>query len=106
MPVTARLSKAFYDRFGEDIVTELVDWFNLIDATYRNDLRELNELNFARFAAKLEQTMTKAEGAKLEARIDVGLAEVRTELQKGLKEQTRYMFLAWATLMVAILWKG
>ena len=25
MPVTARLSKAFYDRLGEDIVTELVE---------------------------------------------------------------------------------
>ena len=26
MPVTARLFKAFYDRFGEEIVTELVEW--------------------------------------------------------------------------------
>jgi hypothetical protein len=39
MPVTARLSKKFYDRFGEDIATELVDWFNKVDAIYRTDLR-------------------------------------------------------------------
>jgi len=29
------------------------EWFNAVDATYRTDLRELNELNFARFEAKL-----------------------------------------------------
>lgn len=55
MPVTARLSKAFYDRFGEEVVAELVEWLNMVDATYRSDLREFNELNFARFDAKLEQ---------------------------------------------------
>ena len=30
------------------------EWFNLVDATYRSDLRELNELNFQRFDAKLD----------------------------------------------------
>jgi hypothetical protein len=60
MPVTAKLSKAFYDRFGEQIVGELVDWFNQVDARYKSDLRELNELNFARFDAKLQQTGARA----------------------------------------------
>ena len=62
MPVTARLSKRFYDVFGEEIATELVDWGNdrrecfqrQVDDTYRADLRELNELNFGRFDAKLD----------------------------------------------------
>ena len=31
-----------------------MDWFNRVDATYRTELRELNELNFGRFDAKLE----------------------------------------------------
>ena len=57
MPVTARLSRKFYETFGDEIANELVEWFNQVDATYRNDLRELNELNFARFDAKLEQRM-------------------------------------------------
>ena len=55
MPVTAKL------RFGDDVANELVDWFNMIDATYRSDLRELNELNFARFDAKLEQRLAQLE---------------------------------------------
>jgi hypothetical protein len=52
MPVTAKLSKLFYDRLGEQVANELVDWFNQVDASYRSDLRELNELNFGRFRAE------------------------------------------------------
>ena len=61
MPVTARLSRKFYETFGEDLTNELVDWFNSVDATYRDDLRELNNLNFARFDAKLEQRLAELE---------------------------------------------
>ena len=39
VPVTAKLSKRFYDVLGEDIANELVDWFNAVDLTYRSDLR-------------------------------------------------------------------
>ena len=79
MPVTAKLSRKFSETFGEDVTNELVDWFNAVDATYRSDLRELNELNFARFDAKL----------------DAKLAELKTDL-------LRWMFLFWATTGVAL----
>jgi len=75
MPVTARLSKKFYDTFGDDITNELVDWFNKVDATYRTELRELNELNFGRFDAKLEQRE-----AQLDAKLDQRIAEVKGAL--------------------------
>ena len=86
MPVTAKLSKLFYDRLGEQVTNELVDWFNQVDATYRTDLRELNELNFARFDAKLEQR----------------LAELDAKLERRLAEQTRWLFAAWASLLIPI----
>ena len=60
MPVTAKLSLALYEKLGESVANELVDWFNLVDATYRADLRELNELNFARFDAKVEQRLARS----------------------------------------------
>jgi hypothetical protein len=44
MPATAKLSRRFYEQFGDEIANELVEWFNSVDATYRADLRELNEL--------------------------------------------------------------
>jgi len=59
MPVTARLSRKFYDTFGDEIANELVDWLNKVDAAYRSELRELNELNFARFDAKVEQRIAE-----------------------------------------------
>src|SRR5262245_6626944 len=74
VPVTAKLSKRFYDVLGEDIANELVEWFNVVDLAYRTDLRELTDLNFARFDAKLEQRL-----AELRAELRV---EFRTELQQ------------------------
>jgi hypothetical protein len=59
MPVTAKLSRKFYDQFGDEIANELVEWFNKVDETYRTELRELNELNYARFDAKLEQRIAE-----------------------------------------------
>lgn len=67
MPVTAKLSRRFYDTFGDEIATEFVEWFNQVDATYRADLKELNDLNFARFDAKVGQRFAESD-AKWEAR--------------------------------------
>jgi hypothetical protein len=107
MPVTAKLN-------------ELVEWFNQVDATYRTELRELNELNFTRFDAKLEQRVAELD-ARFERRIaeldtkwerritelnakwerrfaefDVGLAQLKAEL-------VRWMFLFWAGTTFTVL---
>ena len=124
MPVTAKLSRKFYDRFGEDIVNELVEWFNLVDATYRSDLHALNEANYARFDAKLEQRVAELRAeftkqiaelrvemnerfAKLEAKIDAQLGGMRETmvtkdvLEKRLREQTGLFFAAWGILLAS-----
>ena len=88
MPVTAKLSRRFYEKFGDDIANELVDWFNMVDATYRSELRELNELNYARFDAKLDQRIgelraeMQAGWATLAARLEQRMAELETNLTK------------------------
>jgi hypothetical protein len=82
VPVTAKLSLKFYEKLGDDVANELVDWFNSVDATYRSDLKELNELNFARFDAKLEQRVGEL-AAKLDAKIDRRVAELRAEMREG-----------------------
>jgi hypothetical protein len=81
VPVTARLSKRFYEVLGEDVANELVDWFNAVDLSYRADLRELNELNFARFDAKLEQRL-----AELRAELRQEIAELRLGLRQEIAE--------------------
>ncbi len=116
MPVTARLSKHFYDVLGEDVANELVDWFNAVDLTYRADLRELNELNFARFDAKLEQRLAelraelRQEIAQLRAELRADLreqivalrVEFRTDLQQVRTELLRWMFGFWVTTLIGI----
>ena len=78
MPVTAKLSRKFYEKLGDDVANELVEWFNSVDATYRSDLKELNELNFARFDAKVEQRW-----AQLDAKVEQRVAELRAEMRAG-----------------------
>ena len=112
MPVTARLSKLFYDRLGEAVTNELVDWFNQVDATYRSDLREMNDLNFAKFDAKLEQRLSEfrtdlmGEITKLRADTHVGIADLDVKLSAKIEASNREMmkfFLgAWVTQTVAL----
>lgn len=83
MPVTARLSRKFYETFGDEIATELVDWFNTVDATYRTELRELSDLQYARFEVKLEQFR-----AELRSEFRADMASLRAEL-------IRWMFVFW-----------
>ena len=82
MPVTAKLSRKFYEKLGDDVANELVEWFNAVDATYRSDLRGLNELNFARFDAKLEQRVGEL-GARFESKLEQRVAELRAEMRAG-----------------------
>ncbi len=95
MPVTAKLSRKFYETFGDEIANELVEWFNAVDATYRADLRELSELNFSRFDAKLEQRL-----AASDARWERRLGEFRTEIQAIKAELIKwtFVFIAGGTL--------
>ena len=101
VPVTAKLSKRFYDVLGEDVANELVDWFNAVDLTYRTDLRELNELNFARFDAKLEQRLAELR-AELRVEFRTELQQVRIEVQQVRTELLRWMFGFWVTTLLSI----
>lgn len=88
MLVTASLSKRLYDRLGEELANDLVELLNQVDASSRSELRELNELNFARFDAKLEQRVAETSaridklGAELNARIDKVAAELNARIDK------------------------
>jgi len=98
VPVTAKLSRKFYDKLGDELANELVQWFNQVDATYRTDLRELNELNFSRFDAKLEQRVAEAVAELREGlgRLDTALAMLRADLIK-------WMFVFWTGTMLTVL---
>ena len=109
MPVTAKLSKGFYERFGNEIANELVDWFNIMDATYLADLRELNELNVSRCDARLEQRVAQLD-AKLEQRVAelrVEIGAVRQDLRDAIgslrAELLKWSFVFFATAALAVI---
>ena len=83
MPVTAKLSRKFYERPGDDITDELVDWFNAVDATYKSELKETNDLNWERF----------------EDRLDSRIDRLRADLMK-------WMFIYWTGTVAAIIGMG
>lgn len=102
MPITVKLSERFYQKLGHELVDEMVNWFNQVDATYRGDLREVNELNFSRFDAKLEQRLAQSD-AKWEQRLGGLRAELgalrgafRAQLEAEGKTLMRWMFVFWA----------
>ena len=94
MPVTGKLSRKFYEKFGDELTNELVEWLNQVDATYRAEFRELFEVHFARFDAKLEQRVAQLDAkveqrvAHLEGRFDAKLEQLKSEL-------LRWNFLFW-----------
>jgi hypothetical protein len=58
VPVTAKLSRRFYEAFGDETTNELVDWFNGVDAQYKSELRELADAYYGRFRAELKAEIT------------------------------------------------
>jgi len=108
MPVTAKLSKLFYERFGDQIANELAEWLNQVGQPYRSELREINEMNFARFDAKLEQRVAQVEAkidqrvAQLDAKIEQRVARLEATVERRLGEQTRWLFAGWVTMLLAI----
>jgi hypothetical protein len=98
MPVTAKLSRKFYETFGDEIANELVNWFNDVDATYRGDLRELNELNFSRFDAKMGQRFAEYDAkiekrfAEYDAKLEQRFAQFEVKLEQRFAEfETRFI---------------
>jgi len=90
-----------------------------VDATYRADLRELNELNFARFDAKLGQRFAEQDArwerrfaeqdarwehrfAELDAKWDHNFATVDARLHALRSDVVQWTFVFWATTALAV----
>jgi len=90
VPVTAKLSRKFYDTLGDEVANELVDWLNAVDLSYRSEFRDLFETHFGRFEARLAQQTAElraefgARMAALEARLVRQGTELRSEFDAKL----------------------
>ena len=96
MPVTAKLSRKFYERLGDDIAGELVDWFNSVDTEYQRQYREANDLNWERFKAELH-----AQGSDLRAEMRARASELGADISRVRADLIKWMFVFWTGTMVA-----
>ncbi|MGA2381796.1 MAG: hypothetical protein ABSG61_00010 [Gemmatimonadales bacterium] len=90
MPITAKLSRQFYEKLGDEVANELVTWLNAVDQSYRDEFRDLFEANFARLEAHLGRQI-----AELRADTMVNMQRLETRL-------IRWMFGFWIGSWMAL----
>jgi len=97
MPITAKLSRQFYEKPGDEVTNELVTWLNAVDQSYRDEFRDLFEANFGRVEARLRE---------MDARVDAKLDRLEARLTQALTHQEtrliRWMFGFWIGSWVAL----
>ena len=91
MAIATNFSKGFYDKLGHEVVEEMVNWFNQTDVEYRTQLRDLNDRNYSRFEAKLEQRFSEQD-AKWERRQNDQFSRL-----------LKWMFVFWSTSLVSMI---
>jgi len=101
VPVTARLSGKFYERFGDDIANELVEWFNAVDSTYQTQLKEVNDLNWARVEARFD--MFESRMKAFESRMDAFESRMEAQFQKFRSEMLLWMFAFWTATVIPLI---
>ena len=106
MLVPPKFSEQSHDRVGHQFIEELVDWLTRNDHAYRTELREINELNFARFEAQLDRQVQRLEnrieklGVELRAEMRAGMAEMEARITGRL---LRWMFVFWTGTTITFL---
>jgi hypothetical protein len=112
MPVTAKLSQQFYQRLGDDVANELVDWLNAVDTSYRQEFKDLFEANFGRVEAELAALRSEFQGrlealrselfgrmdtveSRLSGRMESLESRVDAKLDRLESRLIRWMFLFW-----------
>jgi hypothetical protein len=90
MPVTARLLQRLHDTLGDEATNDLFAWWDEAATVNRAGVREVADLYYERFDARLEK----------------GLAEVRAEFRIELARQhadlMKWMFIFWVGTVVPL----
>lgn len=82
MPATAALLKKLKETLGEEATRDLVTWVDRGPDYYIAQLRELADLHYARFDARLEQRLAEVR-AGLQTEMARGLAALRETMAQG-----------------------
>jgi kynurenine formamidase len=103
MAVSPALQRKLQQTLGVEAAGDLLAWMQNMDAE-RGDIVELRhemQLGFARIDekfARLDERFARTDG-----RMDTMQASMERMMERGLREQTRFFFLAWSVLLAAII---
>ncbi len=97
MPV-AKLSREFYDRFGDKVTDELVNCLNSIEASYRAEIKDLFAAHFGRFEEKLEHRLAAAK-----AELGQEIAGLRVKIHSVKADLIKWTFVFWAPVALAVI---
>jgi hypothetical protein len=107
MAATPNLQRKLQQTLGAEAAGDLGAWMQSMDA-HRTDIGELRremQLGFAR----IEERFARVDGrmdtmqASFDGRMDAMRERFEGMLERGLREQTRFFFLAWSVILAAII---
>lgn len=105
MPITAKLSRQFYEKLGDEVTNELVTWLNAVDDSYRQEFKDLFAANFGQVRAEMgqvrvEMAQLRSELGQLEVRMD---GKLDTKLEKLKSDLLGWTFLFWVTTVGTVI---
>jgi chromosome segregation ATPase len=117
MAATPHLQRKLQQTLGAEAAGDLSAWMQNMDAhvTAIGELRREMRLGFARIEerfAKLDERFAKQDErfakqderfARVDGRIDTAQERMEKVIEHGLREQTRFFFLAWSVILAAII---
>lgn len=97
MPVTARLLQRLHESLGDEATNDLFSWWEEAATVNRAAIREVADLYYARFDARLEKGL-----AEVRSETNKGLAEVRSEMANQRADLIKWMFIFWVGTVVPL----
>jgi len=97
MPVTTRLVQRLHDVLGEEATDDLFAWWQETARVNRAEIREVADLYFARFEARLEKGL-----AEVRADLATKGADLRSEMATHRADLIKWMFIFWAGTVIPL----
>lgn len=101
MPATPALLKKLKEALGEEATRDLVTWVDQGWTYQMAQLRELADLHYSRFDARLEQRLAEMRAA-LQTEMAQGDASLRAEMAAQRADLIKWMFIFWAGTVIPI----
>ncbi len=82
-----------------------MNWFNAVDSDYKNDLKEMNDLNWERFKGELgaHRSEVRAELGMIRAEFGQFRAEIQSTLAAQRSELIKWMFVFWSGTVIPVI---